>query len=73
MGIRPMKKEIKQSEDETSMQAPEQIAKRCYSNYKESNDLAFDPMKELNLPSSYDEVLARFNTLQGDRAMEALN
>ena len=47
-----MKKEIKQSEDETSMQAPEQIAKRCYSNYKESNDLAFDPMKELNLPSS---------------------
>ncbi len=68
-----MNNDIKESEDETSIQSSEQIKERCYSKYKESSDLAFDPMKELNLPSSYDEVLARFKTLQVDRAMEALN
>jgi hypothetical protein len=35
--------------------------------------LTFDPLKDLNLPSSYDEVLARFKQLQGERAGEALN
>jgi hypothetical protein len=35
--------------------------------------LGFNPTKDLNLPSSYDEVVKRFNRLQGDRAMEVLN
>ena len=36
-------------------------------------DLGFDPTEDLNLPASYEEVIKRFNRLQGDRAMEALN
>ena len=44
----------------------------CYSKYNEGQ-LDFDPLKELNLPANYDEVLERFNKLQGDRAMESLN
>ena len=35
--------------------------------------LGFDPTKDLNLPGSYDEVVKRFNRLQGDRALEVLN
>lgn len=73
-GPEPMNKTVvNESENEASIKAPEQTAPRCYSNYSENNDLAFDPMKELNLPSSYEEVLTRFNNLQGERAMEALN
>lgn len=45
---------------------------RSYALYA-SKHLAFDPMKDLNLPASYDEVLARFQRLQGDREPEALN
>lgn len=45
---------------------------RSYAVYA-AKDLSFDPMKDLNLPGSYDEVLARFNRLQGDREPEALN
>jgi hypothetical protein len=35
--------------------------------------LDFDPHKDLNLPSSYDEVIARFRRLQGDRWASLLN
>ncbi|MBL7981431.1 MAG: hypothetical protein JNL52_06425 [Flavobacteriales bacterium] len=35
--------------------------------------LGFNPTKDLNLPGSYDEVVKRFNRLQGDRAVEVLN
>lgn len=67
---RPMK--VKANEEITT--APRDGRdKRCYSNYREKANLEFDPMKDLNLPSSYDEVLARFRKLQGVRAMEALN
>lgn len=45
---------------------------RSYAEYTRK-EFAFDPMKDLNLPSSYDEVLVRFNRLQGDRAEEVLN
>jgi hypothetical protein len=41
--------------------------------YNQEEGFDFCPKKDLNLPSSYDEVLARFNRLQVDRAMEALN
>lgn len=33
----------------------------------------FCPHKDLNLPTSYDEVVKRFNRLQGDRAWEVMN
>ena len=45
---------------------------RCYSKYNQGQ-LDFCPLKDLNLPANYEEVLDRFNRLQGDRAMEALN
>jgi hypothetical protein len=46
---------------------------RSYTGYFSGGELAFDPMKDLNLPGSYDEVLARFEKLQGERAVEVLN
>lgn len=50
--------------------APEQ---RTYAGYFSGGDLTFDPMKDLNLPGSYDEVLVRFRKLQGERAVEVMN
>lgn len=51
----------------------EEIAesKRGYAGQGENLD--FDPMKDLNLPANYDEVVSRFQRLQGTRAMESLN
>ncbi len=46
---------------------------RSYAGYFSGGELTFDPMKDLNLPGSYDEVLARFEKLQGERAVEVLN
>jgi hypothetical protein len=41
--------------------------------YEADGRYSFCPQKELNLPSSYDEVLARFKRLQAGKAMESLN
>jgi len=46
---------------------------RSYTDYTAEKELAFDPLKDLNLPGSYQEVLDRFNKLQGERAQEVLN
>lgn len=46
---------------------------RSYARHAVNNSIDFDPTKELNLPESYDEVLARFKRLQGNRSMESLN
>ncbi len=51
----------------------EQAEHRSYAEYASNTELAFDPMKELNLPASYEEVTSRFQRLQGSRAMEVLN
>jgi hypothetical protein len=51
----------------------EQAAQRCYSTYNSGGTLEFDPLKDLNLPASYQEVLDRFRRLQGERAVEVLN
>lgn len=52
---------------------PENGTERSYEAICARNDLEFDPMKDLNLPASYDEVIIRFKRLQGDRAQEVLN
>ncbi len=44
-----------------------------YAALSVEHKLAFDPTKDLNLPSSYEEVNARFRRLQAARAMEDLN
>ena len=46
---------------------------RSYTADSGAAHLNFDPLKDLNLPSSYEEVLSRFRQLQGERAWEALN
>lgn len=61
------------TEGEGSEEQTEQRGTRCYASYNSGSKLSFDPMKDLNLPASYDEVLARFQRLQCDRAMEVLN
>lgn len=60
-----------QNEDTKAEQAAPQ-GPVCYSKYNEGK-LDFDPLKELNLPANYNEVIDRFKKLQGDRAMESLN
>lgn len=52
----------------------EKIAEeRTSESYAGGEHLGFDPMAELNLPSSYEEVVERFRRIQGSRAWEALN
>jgi len=46
---------------------------RSYTGYYGGGDLTFDPLKDLNLPANYDEVMARFEKLQGERAVEVMN
>ena len=58
--------------DEATPAEQEEGTERSYAAYS-STELSFDPMKELNLPASYEEVTARFRRLQGSRAMEVLN
>ena len=57
---------------ETTEQEAEHTASKQYGPYCPQR-LGFDPMKDLNLPGSYDEVVLRFKRLQGDRADEMLN
>ncbi|HPF89679.1 MAG: hypothetical protein H6592_09920 [Flavobacteriales bacterium] len=51
----------------------EQPAAPAMEGYQAGENHGFCPQKELNLPSSYDEVVARLKRLQGTRAMESLN
>lgn len=51
----------------------ENEVERSYSAYSGGDHLTFDPLKDLNLPASYEEVVARFKRLQGDRAWEVMN
>lgn len=63
------------TQEEGTQGATEQTERteRSYSVYNNGGALSFDPLKELNLPSSYDEVVERFRRLQGERADEVLN
>ena len=47
--------------------------KRCYSEYNNGGAIEFCPFKDLNLPTSYEEVVNRFRKLQGERAIEVFN
>ena len=46
---------------------------RSYAATSADTHLAFDPLKDLNLPSSYEEVIFRFRQLQGERGWEMNN
>lgn len=67
-----MDKQHEPKNEETKAEPAAPQGAECYSKYNEGK-LDFDPLKDLNLPANYNEVLDRFKKLQGDRAMEALN
>lgn len=46
---------------------------RGYDAYNSGGELEFCPLKDLNLPASYAEVVTRFKRLQGDRDAEVMN
>jgi hypothetical protein len=46
---------------------------RGYDAYNSGGELEFCPLKDLNLPASYAEVVSRFKRLQGDRDAEVMN
>jgi hypothetical protein len=52
---------------------PVEVPTRSFTEYAAEQDLAFDPLKDLNLPGSYDEVVARFEKLQEERGGIELN
>jgi hypothetical protein len=51
----------------------EQETERTYAAYAGDVQLNFDPLQDLNLPASYDEVRQRYQRLRMDRSMETLN
>ena len=48
-------------------------SERTYSEYDGGEHLTFDPLKDLNLPSSYEEVMMRYKRLRGERQAVSLN
>ena len=61
----PMSKNEKETEGMNTV--------RCYSEYNNGGAIEFCPFKDLNLPTSYEEVVNRFRKLQGERAIEVFN
>ncbi len=51
----------------------EQETERTYTAYAGDVRLVFDPLKDLNLPASYDEVRTRYKGLRDNKAWENLN
>lgn len=64
-----MEKPLKAEDKDTA----ETKAARCYSEYNSGGTIEFCPFKDLNLPTSYEEVVNRFRKLQGERAIEVFN
>ncbi len=54
-------------------QGSTEVSERSYAEYRADKELGFDPLKDLNLPGSYQEVLDRFDKLQVDRSPGSLN
>ncbi|MBX2981619.1 MAG: hypothetical protein KF843_03010 [Flavobacteriales bacterium] len=48
-------------------------SERTYSEYIGGDHLSFDPLTDLNLPSSYEEVVMRYKRLRGERQLASLN
>lgn len=72
----PSKEPVKQSNEATQPAgegSQAESGKPEEAGYQAGENHAFDPMKELNLPANYDEVVTRFKRLQSNRAMESLN
>jgi len=46
---------------------------RSFVAQESTSELGFDPLLDLNLPASYDEVRLRFERLQGGRRLPDMN
>lgn len=51
----------------------ETLAERTYADYRDDERLSFDPLEDLNLPASYEEVQARYRQLRAERETPSLN
>lgn len=51
----------------------ETLAERTAADYKGGTHLCFDPCKDLNLPSSYEEVKARYKRLRSEPGTPSMN
>ncbi|MCC6577076.1 MAG: hypothetical protein IT228_07005 [Flavobacteriales bacterium] len=65
--MRPEPKNPRTEEEGTEASVPQE------AKAAEARRFDFCPHKDLNLPTSYEEVLKRFRRLQGDRAWEVMN
>lgn len=67
-----MKINIKATENnaDTTSAEPTEPTTRSFGT---ATDLGFDPLTDLNLPGSYEEAMARFSKLPGERPLEVLN
>jgi len=54
-------------------ESPDHVSERTYAAYERHEHLSFDPLKDLNLPSSYEEVVARYAQLRGERESISMN
>lgn len=51
----------------------EALAERTYADYRDTENPNFDPLKDLNLPGSYEEVKARYKQLRAEPDETRLN
>lgn len=63
---------VNEKEQDVAEKATETEVSSTYGPYCPTK-LDFDPLKDLNLPDSYNEVLKRFKGLQGERTIDNLN
>lgn len=54
-------------------ESPEEVTGRSYAEYRDGQRLCFDPLEDLNLPASYEEVVLRYKRLREVRPGTALN
>ena len=63
---------ISECKERTEMATQVKKQKRSY-DLRNGGELSFDPQRDLNLPGSYEELLARFQKLQSVRVKEGSN
>ncbi len=64
---------VEQSIMKAAETATEQLTERSYADYHGCAELDFDPLKDLNLPASYEEVMVRYKRLRPEKIDPALN
>lgn len=63
----------KQNSADTSTEPTAEPTEKNARGFGTTAELGFDPLVDLNLPGSYEEAMARFSKLPGERPLEVLN